>query len=82
MKQTMTLIPTLRETPADAEIKSHQLLLRAGFMRQNSSGVYSFMPLGIRVLQKIETIVREEMENAGAVELLMPALQQAEFWQE
>lgn len=82
MKQTMTLIPTLRETPADAEIKSHQLLLRAGFMRQNSSGVYSFMPLGIRVLQKIETIVREEMDNAGAVELLMPALQQAEFWQE
>lgn len=82
MKQTMTLIPTLRETPADAEIKSHQLLLRAGFMRQNSSGVYSFMPLGIRVLQKIETIVREEMENAGAVEMLMPALQQAEFWQE
>jgi len=82
MKQTMTLIPTLRETPADAEIKSHQLLLRAGFMRQNSSGVYSFMPLGIRVLQKIENIVREEMDNAGAVELLMPALQQAEFWQE
>lgn len=82
MKQTMTLIPTLRETPADAEIKSHQLLLRAGFMRQNSSGVYTFMPLGIRVLQKIETIVREEMENAGAVEMLMPALQQAEFWQE
>ncbi|AOH54321.1 proline--tRNA ligase [Peribacillus muralis] len=82
MKQSMTLIPTLREVPADAEIKSHQLLLRAGFMRQNSSGVYSFMPLGKRVLQKVEAIVREEMENAGAVELLMPALQQAEFWQE
>ncbi|MGE6378096.1 proline--tRNA ligase [Peribacillus muralis] len=82
MKQSMTLIPTLREVPADAEIKSHQLLLRAGFMRQNSSGVYSFMPLGKKVLQKVEAIVREEMENAGAVELLMPALQQAEFWQE
>ncbi|MGE7661945.1 proline--tRNA ligase [Peribacillus sp. NPDC097197] len=82
MKQSMTLIPTLREVPADAEIKSHQLLLRAGFMRQNSSGVYSFMPLGNKVLQKVEAIVREEMDNAGAVELLMPALQQAEFWQE
>lgn len=82
MKQSMTLIPTLREVPADAEIKSHQLLLRAGFMRQNSSGVYSFMPLGKKVLQKVEAIVREELENAGAVELLMPALQQAEFWQE
>jgi prolyl-tRNA synthetase len=82
MKQSMTLIPTLREVPADAEIKSHQLLLRAGFMRQNSSGVYSFMPLGKKVLHKIEAIVREEMDNAGAVELLMPALQQAEFWQE
>ncbi|MBA9024833.1 MULTISPECIES: proline--tRNA ligase [Bacillaceae] len=82
MKQSMTLIPTLREVPADAEIKSHQLLLRAGYMRQNSSGVYSFLPLGKKVLQKIEQIVREEMDNAGAVELLMPALQQAEFWQE
>ncbi|MGE7120582.1 proline--tRNA ligase [Peribacillus sp. NPDC046944] len=82
MKQSMTLIPTLREVPADAEIKSHQLLLRAGFMRQNSSGVYSFMPLGNKVLQKVEAIVREEMDSAGAVELLMPALQQAEFWQE
>ncbi|PLT34178.1 proline--tRNA ligase [Bacillus sp. V5-8f] len=82
MKQSMILIPTLREVPADAEIKSHQLLLRAGFIRQNASGVYSFMPLGKRVLQKIEAIVREEMDAAGAVELLMPALQQAELWQE
>ncbi len=82
MKQSMTLIPTLREVPADAEIKSHQLLLRAGYMRQNASGVYSFMPLGNKVLQKVEQIVREEMDGAGAVELLMPALQQAEFWQE
>lgn len=78
----MTLIPTLREVPADAEIKSHQLLLRAGFMRQNASGIYSYLPLATKVLQKIETIVREEMNNAGAVELLMPALQQAELWQE
>ena len=82
MKQSMTLIPTLREVPADAEIKSHQLLLRAGFMRQNASGVYSYLPLAKRVLQKVEQIVREEMDATGAVELLMPALQQAELWQE
>lgn len=82
MKQSMTFIPTLREVPADAEIKSHQLLLRAGYMRQNASGVYSFLPLGNKVLQKVEQIIREEMDQAGAVELLMPALQQAELWQE
>lgn len=82
MKQSMMLIPTLRETPADAEVKSHQLLLRAGFVRQNASGVYSYLPLAKRVLQKIETIVREEMNKINGVELLMPALQQAEFWQE
>lgn len=82
MRQSSTLIPTLREVPADADIKSHQLLLRAGFMRQNASGVYSFLPLGKRVLQKVEQIVREEMDRAGSVELLMPALQQAELWQE
>ncbi|MED3552154.1 proline--tRNA ligase [Cytobacillus praedii] len=82
MKQSMTLIPTLREIPADAEIKSHQLLLRAGFIRQNASGIYSYLPLAQKVLRKIETIVREEMDHAGAVELLMPALQAAELWQE
>lgn len=82
MKQSMTLIPTLREVPADAEIKSHQLLLRAGFMRQNASGIYSYLPLAKRVLQKIEQIIREEMDATGAVELLMPTLQQAELWQE
>ncbi|USK57047.1 proline--tRNA ligase [Cytobacillus solani] len=82
MKQSMTLIPTLREVPADAEIKSHQLLLRAGFIRQNASGIYSYLPLAQKVLRKIETIVREEMDQAGAVELLMPAMQAAELWQE
>ncbi|WP_421384641.1 proline--tRNA ligase [Bacillus salacetis] len=82
MKQSMTLIPTLRETPADAEVKSHQQLLRAGFIRQNASGIYSFLPLGRKVLQKVEEIIREEMNNAGGVELLMPALQPAELWQE
>ncbi|MGM0873702.1 MAG: proline--tRNA ligase [Bacillota bacterium] len=82
MKQSMTFIPTLREIPADAEVKSHQLMLRAGFTRQNTSGVYSYLPLAHKVLKKIEQIVREEMNNAGASELLMPALQQAELWQE
>ncbi|MCG1020683.1 proline--tRNA ligase [Sutcliffiella horikoshii] len=82
MKQSNMLIPTLREVPADAEVKSHQLLLRAGFIRQNTSGIYSFLPLGKKVLKKVEDIVREEMENADAVELLMPAMQAAELWQE
>ncbi|MGE7922278.1 proline--tRNA ligase [Viridibacillus arvi] len=82
MKQSKTFIPTLREIPADADVKSHQLLLRAGFIRQNTSGVYSYLPLATRVLKKIEQIVREEMEAIDAVELLMPALQQAELWQE
>ncbi|HZH61238.1 MAG TPA: proline--tRNA ligase [Metabacillus sp.] len=82
MKQSMTFIPTLREVPADAEVKSHQLMLRAGFIRQNTSGVYSYLPLAQKVLKKIEQIVREEMDKAGASELLMPALQQSELWQE
>lgn len=82
MKQSATFIPTLRETPADAEVRSHQLLLRAGFIRQNTSGIYSFLPLGKRVLNKVETIIREEMEAAGSVEVFLPAMQQAELWQE
>lgn len=82
MKQSATFIPTLRETPADAEVKSHQLLLRAGFIRQNTSGIYSFLPLGKKVLQKVEAVIREEMEAANSVEVFLPALQQAELWQE
>ncbi|WP_175989049.1 proline--tRNA ligase [Bacillus sp. Marseille-Q1617] len=82
MKQRNTLIPTLRETPADAEIKSHQLLLRAGYIRQNASGIYSFLPLGKKVLKKVEDIVREELDAVGAAELLMPALQPSELWKE
>jgi prolyl-tRNA synthetase len=82
MKQRNTLIPTLKETPADAEIKSHQLLLRAGYIRQNASGIYSFLPLGKRVLKKVEEIVREELDAVGAAELLMPALQPSELWKE
>lgn len=82
MKQSATFIPTLRETPADAEVRSHQLLLRAGFIRQNTSGIYSFLPLGKRVLNKVEAIIREELEVAGSVEVFLPAMQQAELWQE
>ena len=82
MRQSMTIIPTLREVPSDAEVKSHQLLLRAGFMRQTASGIYSYLPLGLKVIQNVEKIIREEMERAGAVELLMPTLQQAELWVE
>lgn len=82
MKQSKSFIPTMREVPADAEVKSHQLLLRAGYIRQTSSGVYSYLPLAQKVLKKIENIIREEMDRIGAIELLMPSLQQAELWQE
>ncbi|MCP3031229.1 proline--tRNA ligase [Halobacillus sp. A1] len=82
MKQSQMLVHTLKENPADAEIKSHQLLVRAGYIRQIASGVYSFLPLGKRVLRKVEEIVREEMDKAGAHEMLMSALQPAELWQE
>ncbi|KOS69432.1 prolyl-tRNA synthetase [Lysinibacillus contaminans] len=82
MKQSKTFIPTLREVPADADVKSHKQLLRAGFIRQNASGIYSYLPLAKRVLTKIENIIREEMEAINSIELLMPALQSAELWQE
>jgi prolyl-tRNA synthetase len=82
MKWTNAFIPTLREAPADAEIISHKLLLRAGLIRKLAGGVYSFLPLGLRVLRKVEQIVREEMDRAGALELLMPALQPPEIWQQ
>lgn len=81
MKQSLSFIPTMREVPSDAEILSHQLLLRAGFIRQNASGIYSYLPLGKKVLSKIELIIREEMDAIDAVEVFMPALQQAELWQ-
>ena len=81
MKWTQTLIPTLREAPADAEIVSHKLLLRAGLIRKLAGGVYTFLPLGLRVLRKVEQIVREEMDRAGANEVLMPALQPPEIWE-
>jgi len=82
MKWTQTLIPTLREAPSDAEILSHKLLLRAGLIRKLAGGVYTFLPLGLRALRKVEQIVREEMDRAGAIEVLMPALQPPEIWQQ
>jgi prolyl-tRNA synthetase len=82
MKWTNAFIPTLREAPADAEILSHKLLLRAGLIRKLAGGVYTFLPLGLRALRKVEQIVREEMDRAGALEILMPALQPPEIWQQ
>ena len=82
MRWSQTLLPTLRETPAEAEIISHKLLLRAGLIRKLTGGLYTFLPLGLRALRKIEQIVREEMNRAGALEVLMPALQPPEIWQQ
>lgn len=82
MRQSNMLIPTLKEVPADADIKSHQLLLRAGYIRQIASGIYSYLPLGHKVLKKVEDIVRQEMDKTGANEMLMPAIQPAELWKE
>lgn len=82
MRTTQFLISTSKETPADAEVISHQLMLRTGMIRQLASGLYSWLPLGLRVLRKVEQIVRDEMNRAGAQELLMPAVQPAELWQE
>jgi prolyl-tRNA synthetase len=82
MRWSQTLIPTLKETPADAEIVSHKLLLRAGLIRKLTGGLYTFLPLGLRALRKVEQIVREEMNRAGALEVLMPALQPPDIWQQ
>jgi prolyl-tRNA synthetase len=82
MRQQHYLVPTLRDVPADAEVASHQLMLRAGLLRQLASGVYSYLPLGQKVLRKVQEIVREEMDKTGAQEVLMPALHPAEIWKE
>lgn len=82
MRLSNLLIPTLREAPADAEVISHRLMLRAGMIRQVASGVYSWLPLGLKVLRKVEAIIRDEMNRAGAQELLMPSVQPAGLWQE
>ncbi|TXH99053.1 MAG: proline--tRNA ligase, partial [Pseudorhodobacter sp.] len=82
MRTSQYLLSTLKETPSDAEVVSHQLMLRAGMIRKLASGMYAWLPTGLRVLKKIENIVREEMNNAGAVEVSMPVVQPAELWQE
>ncbi len=82
MRTSQHPLSTIKETPADAEIISHKLMLRAGLIRRLTSGLYTWMPLGLRVLRKVENIIREEMDRAGALELLMPTIQPAELWQE
>ena len=82
MRYAQIFIPTRREDPADAEVISHKLLVRGGFLRMLTRGVYSFLPLGWRVLHKIENIIRQEMNRAGAQEVLLPSVQPAELWQE
>jgi prolyl-tRNA synthetase len=82
MRLSRFLLPVLKETPADAKIVSHRLMLRSGMVRQEAAGIYSWLPLGLRVLRKIEAIVREEQNRAGAIEILMPTLQPADLWRE
>jgi prolyl-tRNA synthetase len=82
MKWSKTFVPTLREAPSDAEIASHKLLLRAGLVRKLTGGVYTFLPLGLRALHKVERIIREEMDRAGALEVLMPTMQPTDIWQQ
>ncbi|MBX3645800.1 MAG: proline--tRNA ligase [Rubrivivax sp.] len=82
MKASQFFVSTLKEAPADAEVVSHQLMMRAGMIKRLSAGIYSYMPMGLRVIRKVEAIIREEMNRAGAVELLMPIVQPAELWQE
>lgn len=82
MKASQFLISTLKEAPSDAEVVSHQLMTRAGMVKKLGAGIYSYMPMGLRVIRKVEAIVREEMNRAGAIELAMPVVQPAELWQE
>jgi prolyl-tRNA synthetase len=82
MRLSRFFLPVLKETPSEAQIVSHRLMLRAGMIRQEAAGIYAWLPLGFRVLKKIEQIVREEQDRAGAVEMLMPTLQLADLWRE
>lgn len=82
LKMSEMYVPTLKEVPSEAEIASHKLMLKAGFIRKTASGVYTFLPLAKRVMEKIEDIIRDEMDATGAQEILMPALQPAELWHE
>src|SRR5207237_9530831 len=82
MRLSQYPINTMKETPAEAEVLSHQLMLRAGLIRRLAAGLYSWLPMGLKVLQKVECIIREEMNRAGAFELVMPVIQPAEVWQD
>src|ERR1700732_2617953 len=82
MRLSEYFLPVLRENPSEAQIVSHRLMLRAGMIRQSSAGIYSWLPLGLRVLRNIERIVREEQDRAGAQEILMPTIQPADLWRE
>ncbi|MET0369250.1 MAG: proline--tRNA ligase, partial [Methylobacterium sp.] len=82
MRLSRYFLPTLRETPKEAEIVSHRLMLRAGLVRQESAGIYAWLPLGLRVLNKVCDVIRREQDRAGAVEILMPTVQSAELWRE
>ena len=82
MRLSRYFLPILKEAPKEAEIVSHRLMLRAGMMRQQNAGIYSWLPLGLKVLKKIEEIVREEQNRSGAVEILMPSIQPADLWRE
>ena len=82
MKLSNYFLPVLKESPSEAEIVSHKLMLRAGMISQSSSGIYSWLPLGLRVLKKIENIVREEQDKAGVNEILMSTIQPADLWKE
>ena len=82
MRRSSFFLPTLKETPAEAQIASHRLMLRAGMIRQSSAGIYSWLPMGFRVLKNIEAIVRAEQDATGAQEMLMPTIQPADLWRE
>src|SRR5437867_12097283 len=82
MRMSRLFLRTLRDDPSDADVDSHRLLVRGGYIRKVAAGIYAWLPLGHRVLKKVEQIVREEMDRAGAVELLMPTLQLADLWRE
>ena len=82
MRLSRYFMPTLKENPVEAQIVSHRLMLRAGMIRQSSAGIYTWLPLGLRVLKKIENIIREEQDRSGAQELLMPTLQPSDLWKD
>src|SRR5688572_13814214 len=82
MRYSQLLIPTMKEDPSDAQVISHKLMVRAGMIRKVAAGIYNYLPIGLRVIQKVSNIIRDEMNKAGAQEILMPMVQPAELWQE